>query len=132
LQLHQIGLPLNVFQALKSLKTGPEANSYQKPTWNVCRGQQFTPWIAGRLGIGFLFMLGGSILYLDCRRRWLNWLGVVLFALSWLILLAPVPWNLGPCFVDKPTNEAQYRQTFSHDKPKPITTHIISRDYNRT
>jgi hypothetical protein len=63
----------------------------QFPKWlPVCRGKQFTPWIAGgRVGTGMLFLFAGISLYLDCRRRWLNCLGFCVFVLSWLIPLAP-------------------------------------------
>jgi len=31
------------------------------------------------------------------------------------LLLAPVPWDLGPCPVEAPQQQTDYRQTFQHD-----------------
>jgi hypothetical protein len=120
---------LNGPKAFQRQETSQGANNSQEAIWHVCRGQNFTPWIAGRFGIGVLFLFGGTSLYLDCRQRWLNRLGVVLFVLGFLIGLAPVPWDLGPCSVDKPSNETQYRKTFPHDEPQRITNDSVFRSY---
>jgi hypothetical protein len=113
LSLDLLALIPNSSESFESHQSSPEANSCEKPVRYVCRGQQFMPWIAGRLGIGFLFLFGTKLV-LDCRRERLCRLGWVLFALSWPILAAPVPWDLGPCNASQ-NQQTDYRKPFVHD-----------------
>ncbi|MGA9069651.1 MAG: hypothetical protein WB424_05320 [Terracidiphilus sp.] len=96
--------------------TRDSSHDNQHPVWDVCRGRQFTPWILGRLLFGTLFLIGSFVLIVECHRTWLNWLGGTLLFLGFLFLLAPVPWDLGPCPASQTEGQhSEYRQTFQHD-----------------
>jgi hypothetical protein len=101
LGLHQIGLALYGIQGLQGQPASNESDADQKPAWDVCRGEQFAPWIFGRFFIGFGYLFGGGILYLDgAKTRLSRGLAFAIFGLGWLLFLAPVPWDLGPCPAD--------------------------------
>ena len=52
-------------QSLEGHRSSPHSSAKQEPSWHVCGGQQFMPWIIGRLLIGLLGWFGGTFLYLD-------------------------------------------------------------------
>ena len=106
----------NCPESLKGHGACPSSDKGQYPIWHVCRGVQFAPWILGRFGFEFLCLIGGSALYM--RRgnmRLINRLGLAIFGLGWLLLLGPVPWDLGPCPADASQEQTGYRQTFQHN-----------------
>jgi hypothetical protein len=109
------GLFFNVSQRPVSHPASPDANKSKAPVWDGCRPVQFAPWILVRLGCGILFLIGDSLLAVDARRRdWLRNTGAAFAPLGFLILMAPIPWDLGPC-PDTPQEQTKYRQTFQHD-----------------
>ena len=125
LHVHQMSLVFNRPQSFEGSPTSNATYDTKHPIRDVCRGQQFLPWIAGRLLIGLTLLFGGGELYLSGRRRWMNQLGLRCFLLGWLILLATAPWGLGPCQVRAPQNQqSEYRQTFEHDGENVSQIHV--------
>jgi len=113
--LGPLGLAFQLPQGNQSNTNAQYSNDGQNPVRNICRGQQFLPWIAGRLGVGILFFFGGFLLGAGCQNAWLSRLGLCLAPLGFLILVAPVPWDLGPCPSSACQEQGKYRQTFQHD-----------------
>ena len=112
---HDVGLFFNRPQGLVNEPTSYRANDHKKPVWDVCRGQQFTPWILGRF-FGGLILIICAMLAID-YDNWFGRIGGFLLVLGMLLLFAPVPWDLGPCPADQTEGQqhSEYRHTFQHD-----------------
>jgi hypothetical protein len=111
----KLGLAINGSQGSVSHQSSPKSNQNKAPSWYVCRGQQFAPMIALRFGIGALLLFGGTIVALKFLRDWRGWAGMGCALLGFLILMAPVPWDLGPCPISQPERHTDYRQPFQHN-----------------
>jgi hypothetical protein len=111
-RLHNVSLFFDRPQRLVNEPTGYSTNNHKKPVWDVCRGQQFTPWILGRF-LGGLLLIVCAMLALDCDN-WFGRIGGFLFVLGFVVLAAPVPWDLGPCPATQ-YQQTEYRQAFQHD-----------------
>ncbi|MGA9671118.1 MAG: hypothetical protein WBQ94_18050 [Terracidiphilus sp.] len=113
LRFHDVGLFFDRSQGFVYEPAGYPPNNHKKPVWDVCRGQQFTPWILGRF-FGGLFLIVCAMLAID-YDNWFGRIGGFLFVLGIVVLAAPVPWDLGPCPANQTEGQhSEYRQMFQH------------------
>ncbi len=111
-------------EGLQRHDASPPSDERQYPVWNICRGVEFAPLI--RLALGAVFLFGGSFLYLDgTDTRFFRGLGVAVFVLGWLLLLAPVPWDLGPCS-QATDGERRSQQQELHIQPPTIEQQTLN------
>jgi len=121
-RLHNVGLLLNRPQSLVDKPSGYSPDNHKKPVWNVCRGQQFLPWILGRL-LGGVILLICACWALDCDN-WFGRIGGFLLVFGFVVLAAPVPWDLGPCPTQPESQHSEYRQASQHNGENVSQKHM--------